>query len=348
MKNLHVFRHFAVLFSIVMFCGIVSAASAQPTETNALEWQEIPIKNIRPSMLVYWLDPAHHTKPAEYQQADDYMRQSLSPKQMVTWLAPASKTTSDESSPTSVLQSPSGVSRIFADDAHSALWVRATQDGFDQLKSIVEFLDRPIRKIDFDIELIQLNSVDAAPLQNDPELKRLFEPAASRRNLFLDQSLKSKFADLIKSGDAKVIKSSQLAISNNLTDRYMTSTFTPVTVDIRQADNGNQIATTQADKDNPLFMERRLSLVLTPTINNDDTITIFNSASIHAELTHQQSSANDDLLWVKTLDNKNGLITVCTLKNGNSMILTGYDSTMLGIDNENHPIVLWVKAQIEK
>jgi hypothetical protein len=263
-------------------------------------------------------------------------------------MAAPTKTTSDESSSTSVLQSPRGVSKIFADDANNVLWVQATQDGFDQLKQIVEFLDHPIRKIDFDIKLIQLNSVDAASLQSDPGMKLPSEPDAQHGNLIANQSLNSKLAKLIKTGDAKVIKSSQLVLQNNLTDRYTTSTFTPVTVDIRQADNGNQIATTQADKDNPLFMERRLALVLTPTINNDDTITIFNSASIHAELTHQQSAANDDLLWVKTLDNQNGLITVCTLKDGGSMIFTGYDSTMLGLDNLNHPIVLSVKAQIEK
>jgi hypothetical protein len=305
------------------------------------QWHSIPIQNIRPDILAYWIDPAHHTKPVEYQQADNYMRQSLSPKQMV---APA-KTTSDESSSTNVLESPRGVSSIFADDANNVLWVRATEDGFDQLKQIVEFLDQPIRKIDFDIKLIQLNSVDAASLQGDLRLKLPIEPDAQHGNLIVNQNLKSTLAKLIKTGDAKVIKSSQLVLQNNLTDRYTTSTFTPVTVDIKQADNGNQIATTQ---DNPLFMERRFSLVLTPTINNDNTITIFNSASIHAELTYQQSPANDDLLRVQSLDNQNGMTTVCTLKNGDSMIFTGYNSTMLGIDNENHPIVLWVKAQIEK
>jgi len=344
MKNLRIFRLFAFLFSAVMFCGIVISASAQSADTNTLEWREIPVKNIRPDMLAYWLDPAHHAKPAEYQQAEDYLRQSLRPKQMA---APA-KTTSDESSSTNALESPRGVSKIFADDVNNVIWVQATQDGFDQLKQIVEFLDHPIRKIDFDIKLIQLNPIDAASLQSDQGTKLPSEPDAQHGNLIANHRLNSKITNLIKTGAAKVIKSSQLVLQNNLTDRYTTSTFTPVIVDIRQADNGNEIATTQADEDNALFMERRLSLMLTPTINNDNTITVFSIASIHAELTHQQSPEIDDQLWVKTLDNQNGMTTVCTLKDGDYMIFTGYNSTMLGLDNATHPIVLLVKAEIEK
>jgi hypothetical protein len=133
-----------------------------------------------------------------------------------------------------------------------------------------------------------------------------------------------------------------------LTNRFSTATSLPVTLNIKQADDGTQILATQGDKDNPLLMERRLSLVITPTINNDDTITIFITGGVNAELTHQKPVAKNDLIWVERLDNAKGMTTVCTIHNGGSLLFAGYNSTMLGLDSEHHPIVFQIKAEIEK
>jgi hypothetical protein len=211
---------------------------------------------------------------------------------------------------------------------------------------MVEFLDRPIRKIDFDIKMVEVDSADIPAIQNNPTLKALFNP--STRRGFAPIDAETALDDLIKNGDAKIAKSIQLTIPNNLTDSLSTKTSAPVTVDIKQAAGGSQILTTQNDQDNPLFLEKRFSLVLTPTINNDDTITIFMSPTASAELTHQTPEASDDQLWVQSLDHKKATTTVFTLRNGNSLLFTGYNSTMLGIDKESHPIIFRLKAEIEK
>lgn len=346
MKSSPLFRHLLVLLCAVVFSGIVNIASAQSAETNPLEWQQIAIKNIRPSMLAYWLDPVHQVKPVEYQEAQDYLRLFQPPKQLGTPV----ETVSSESSSNGVLKMPNGVSTIFADDANNVIWVRSTSDGFDQLKQIVEFLDRPIRKIDFDIKMIEVNSVDASTVQSDPMLKVLFGPADPRGYHYFvnEENAQSLLSDWIKNGKATLIKASQLVIRNNLTDRFTTATSSPVIIDIKQANGGDEILDTQSDSDNSLLMEKRLSLVITPTINNDDTITIFFTGGVNAGLKHQNARADEKSLWVQRLDNTKGITSVCTLKNGDSMFFTGYNSTMLGLDNQNHPVVLWIKAEIEK
>jgi len=339
MKNLRVLPLCLVFLSAIVFTEI---ASAQPAETNALEWQQISIKNIRPSILAYWIDPAHFPKPAEYIKADGYMRELL-PKSAQD---SSQKVPLENNTSANVFGKPIGTT-IFADDANKVIWVRGTQTQFDQIKPIVDFLDRPIRQIDFDIKIMELVSHDASITANDPMLGMIFQPSARRGNTFLSTHLESTLTDLIENGDIKIVKSTQMTISNNLTERYSTTTSTPVTVDIKDADSQTQLLTTQSDSNNPLFMEKRFSLVLTPTINNDDTITIFNTAAASAELTHK-TSAKDDQFWIQNLDQQKVMTTVFTMKNGSSMLFTGFNSTSLGLDNENNPIVLWVKAEIEK
>jgi hypothetical protein len=327
-----------------MCCGIVTSASAQPAETNALEWRQIPVKNIRPGMLVWWIDPAHHSKPVEYQTADGYIRQAQSPKQMTA----SPKTAQTELFSTSVLQKPAGVSTFFADDANNVIWAQSTQDGFNQLKQIVEFLDRPIRKIDFDIKMVELVSPESTLTQNNPSLKKLFDPPTTTGTFSFNSISQSTLENLIKNGDAKIVKASQFTIRNNLTDRFTTATSAPVILDIKQADDTNAILSTQADKNNPLLLEKQLSVIFTPTINNDDTITIFMTISANAELTYNTPNSTNDLLWVKSLDNRKTRTTVFTIHSGDAIQFTGYNSTMLGIDDQNRPVVFSVKAQIEE
>jgi hypothetical protein len=326
-----------------MFCGIITSVSAQTVETNTLKWREIPVKNIRPGMLAYWIDPAHQSKPIEFQIAEDYIRQFLSPKQMTA----LPKNPQSEFASTSVLQKPAGVSTIFADDANSVIWVQSTSNGFNQIKQLVEFLDRPVRKIDFDIKMVELVFPEPALTQNNPSLKRLFD-APTTGTISFNSILRSTLDNLIKSGDAKIVKASQFTILNNLTDRFTTATSAPVTLDIKQADDTNTILSTQADKDNPLLLEKRLSVVFTPTINNDDTITIFMALSANAELTYNTPNSTNNLLWLKSLDNRKGMTTVFTIHSGDSIQFAGYNSTMLGIDDQNRPVVFSVKAQIEE
>jgi hypothetical protein len=318
---------------------INSDTSGKP---DSLQWRQIPVKNIRPGMLAYWIDPAHQSKPIEYQKANDEMNQYPMVKEKESW---PKINIDDLASKASVLNKPLN-STLFADDANNTIWVRSTQNDFDQLQKMVEFLDRPIRKIDFDIKMVEVDSADIPAIQNNSTLKALFNP--STRRGFAPINAETALDDLIKNGDAKIAKSIRLTIPNNLTDALNTKTSAPVTVDIKQAAGGSQILTTQSDEDNPLFLEKRFSLVLTPTINNDDTITIFMSPTASAELTHQTPEATDDQLWIQSLDHKKAMTTVFTLRNGNSLLFTGYDSTSLGLDDQGHPAVLWLKAEIEK
>jgi hypothetical protein len=321
----------------------MTSVSAQSAQTNALEWRQIPIKNIRPDMLAYWFDPAHHSMPVEYKNAQNDMNSYP----MVKFRETQPKFSESESTGIRKLNIPVG-STLFADDTNKVLWLRSTAVQFDAFKKDVEFLDRPIRKIDFDFQIMEIMSPEIAITQNNPALNRLFDTPKKNVTISFNSISQSKLKSLIQNGDAKVVKSSHLTILNNLTDKFTTATSMPVTVDIKHADDGNQILSTQADKDNQLFLEKRLSVVFTPTINNDDTLTIFMTIAANAELTYNTPSATDNLLWVKSLENGRGLTTVFTVHAGDSMLLTGYNSTMLGFDNENHPIVLSVKAQIEK
>lgn len=323
--------------------NVAQPAAAQQVETKALEWREIPVHNIKPTWLAFWLDSAHQPMPAEYKAITGLMSQYFMQKaigtqpkiisepksEKITTAKPDSYKIVSQDNPIKPLDGT-----LFADNTRHVLWFQSTPEKYDELKRMVEFLDRPIRKIDFDLNMVEMDSK--------------YLPATKTTDIGFTEgsNFQSILNSLIAAGKAKTIRSSQLSILNNLTQGYSTSTSTPVSVEIKQADGGNEILNTASDKDNQLFLEKRFSLILTPTINNDDTVTLFFSKSVNAQLTHQTPPAEDDNLWIKNLMNEQPVPSVIIIRNNQTVAFSGFDSTMLGLDKGKHNVVVFLTAHI--
>ena len=248
-------------FALVSTLGGAMWAQAQVVpETPTLTKPEsqtysVPIRNVKASLMAYWLDPANHELPIE--------------------LGPATPEQTHQARPNKgVFQLPTGVTRIVAVDPQNTLLVFGTPEGVQQLRSTITFLDRPLRQVEVEAQFVQMKSSElkafglgAKPEFNSPQLNRMAG--------FVRGNFSAHLADLVAAGKATSLSSPRVTAINNLTASISQNLTTPVEIGVRDAtgtlrplEDGNFL------EGAPLLLSSDLKLDVTPTINNDDTITV--------------------------------------------------------------------------
>src|SRR5690606_30575627 len=120
---------------------------------------------------------------------------------------------------------------------------------------------------------------------------------------------------------ARIVNSPRVTTLNNLTAYLFSATSTPIVLSSSTTGIGGQVGSQQ----NAFFLTTSIGLVVTPTINNDDTITVFLTPQVQVQTpvqtTNTSVGGDDD-------DNNNNtassipaftsqyLTTVATVKDG--------------------------------
>lgn len=324
MKKLNSIRVSIVVIAVL--CGLLHSAVAQTTDVNTKQWRKIHLQHVRPDTLAYWLDPVHQVRPSEY-------RRTL----------PASFYHYVNQQPVSLKVTPTFPNLsipnkdpfdcvLAADDSQNDLWVLSAQNVFNIIEILSDQLDKPVSRFEFEAQEVAITYEDLNALLQMPVLD-----ASSYKPFFgetdpLKPSFSAGLHQLIAQGKAKIISSPRLTTQNNFPGEIHTGTATPI-----------------AAPGMPSFDVDRFMFSITPNhIDNGSDSTTVTIASLTDKIrTTQPTPMGGTERWVDPLEfTKAGprgwFTTTVSLKENETVALSGFDTTSLGIDDKNQNVVWFV------
>ena len=126
------FAVFALCAATVCSTPKVQAETVVPQLQNVPQMQSamIDLRNVKPSVMAFWLDPQRETSP-------DAKRFPLQVDPSLVVL-------------------PSGITNITASDKTNEISIRGSQQSVEKLRALIAFLDKPIPMIEVEMQMVQL------------------------------------------------------------------------------------------------------------------------------------------------------------------------------------------------
>lgn len=318
-----------------------------PDDNQPKKQFQLRIRNIKPSLMAYWLDPANHDVPEEYKPTTNSSRNKpfisgsigsngiwqannnlssgmdtagLNNRGVVSGGGSGNPYLNDNTEVRSnaqfgggggrgggngnngnngrggaggrggnagVFQLPQGVDRIVAVDPQNALLVFGTPEGVAQLRDTISFLDRPLRQVEIESQFVTVTTNEAANFGIDFTTARgnfnantagfqSGSPSANTPGIqvgVVRGNFQASLSALQSASRGKVISAPRVTAINNLTASISQVTTTPIAIPVTNVvTTGNNAVAQQGV--NIFLLSTSVSLEVTPTINNDDTITV--------------------------------------------------------------------------
>jgi type II secretory pathway component GspD/PulD (secretin) len=235
--------------------------------------------------------------------------------------------------------SEQGVDQIIAIDPQNALLVYGTEAGVRALENIVQFLDKPLRQVEIEAQFVSVNSNNTDEFginftsQNGP-----FTVAATPASTinarggtfslgFVRNNFQATLNSLVSRGRAKVVTAPRVTAINNLTASLQSSTSTPIVTTSTQAGIGGQVGQQQ----NVNFITTSIGLTVTPTINNDDTITVVMQPQVSTQQAIPGSIAPRIVQQI--------VQTVANVKDGDTIVLGGLRDKQIARTSSGVPLL---------
>ncbi|HEX8235112.1 MAG TPA: secretin and TonB N-terminal domain-containing protein [Abditibacteriaceae bacterium] len=341
-----------------------------PTRSNDQDeertFEALTLRNVKPSMMAYWLDPANHPMPAEFQQSQDRLENpsaEIIPRQQDSSRNRRNRNGLGNSdnfegyggygqfnnnpyspynpymqanpqfgggggrgggnqgggrgggnqgggrggggggrgggggggggglgSAQGLIALPPGVESMTAIDPQNALLVRGTEEGIDQIRNVISYLDRPIGQVEIEAQFVSVSRTDIDRFQigfrgargntdiGGGNLDPTTGVQTGTGGISVDVvrgNYRLLLNALIQRGTGRLESSPRITTFNNLTARIVSTRNQPVIItesDITPGTGGAPptITTTQTI----LTFTTGTILTVTPTINQDGTITI--------------------------------------------------------------------------
>jgi hypothetical protein len=227
-----------------------------------------------------------------------------------------------------VLELPDGIDQLVSIDAQNVLLVYGTADGIAKLQTIINYLDKPIRQVEIEAQFIDVsvnesrgfgiqfgnghrqntdnnndnnnnnnnNDNDNDNNNNNSNSNGIGAgvPGANQIVLSFKQA-QARINFLTSNGRARIINSPRVTTMNNLSASLQSTQITPIVLTSSTEGIGGQVGNQQ----NAFFLTTSVGLQVTPTINNDDTVTVFMTPFVQTQvptpgLTIGSSSGDDD------------------------------------------------------
>ncbi len=236
---------------------------------------------------------------------------------------------------------PEGVDRIVAIDPQNALLVFGTDEGVRELTDTIQFLDRPLRQVEIEAQFVSVNTGDTnsfginynAAQGNFNANANGFAPSppansGSFQVGFVRGNFQAQLSALVSKNRAKVITAPRVLAINNLTASLFQTSRTPfilTTVSQSGGLGGGQLAAQTA-----FFIETQIGLNVTPTINNDDTITVL----MQPQLSQQgQGVGGIPSTTSQTLE------TIANVRDGDTIALGGLKTKNIARSGDKIPLL---------
>lgn len=252
----------------------------------------IRLKNVKPSLMAYWLDPLHNEIPQSLrspQNENSYVNPYVAPK--------AEK---------GAFELPGASTQLVGIDPQNVLLVAGgTDEDVRRLQEIIDILDQPLRQIELDARVVEISakdlksfdlefpapSIKAVPNEND---KAPSEP----RMVEVRGHIQVRLNALVANKSARLLASPQLTALNNYS---ATISLAPPIPSARIFDAGHAPLAPVSPISNQIILN------VTPTINGDDTLTL------RAQIIRNERAE----------PGVRGLDSVINLRDGNAVAITG-------------------------
>lgn len=259
------------------------------------------------------------------------------------------------------------VDQLVAIDSQNVLLVYGTSEGISKLQNIIDYLDRPIRQVEIEAQFIDVSVNDArgfgiqfsnGPLdltdtngdgeidENDTPNNGVGAGVPDSNQLTISYGqYQARLNFLSRTGNSRIINSPRVTTMNNLSASLQSQQITPILLTSSTAGIGGQVG----EEQQAFFLTTSVGLQVTPTINNDDTITVFMTPFVQSQVptpgltTGGTSTGDDD-------DNNSGggsiptvlaqsLTTVANVKDNDVIVLGGLRTRTESIVNSRIPIL---------
>ncbi|RYX81831.1 hypothetical protein EON83_22455 [bacterium] len=233
---------------------------------------------------------------------------------------------------------PEGVTRIVAVDPQNALLVFGTPEGAAKLANTIRFLDRPLRQVEIEAQFLSISTSDASNYGFDFSTSRGNFSASSTGNAassgglqlgFFRGNFDARIAASVASGKAKVLTAPRVTAINNLTASLTQVTQIPIRLNTNTTIANNGIA--NQNSESLFFISTTIGLQVTPTINNDDTVTVLMQPTLTTAGT--PNSDGDQTFTQQTVQ------TIANVRDGETIALGGLRSTNITIDKTKVPLI---------
>jgi type II secretory pathway component GspD/PulD (secretin) len=257
----------------------------QATKRNHL----IPVKNVSPSIMAWWLDPVHNTEPVQFQNSRTAAEGVLPPSEK------------DPGKPLGDYKLPDGIDRLVAVDPQNSLLVFGTATGISQLEKVVASLDKPLRQIEVEVQYLQISDAELKKLGSKNFIPTSPKDPTSWAILTSDSELKhiqdsahlgfirsSTIATFVEKTKARLITAPRVTAFDNQAASLRSETSRPFILASETA-----IPTyTEPDAQCLLYWSSRLGITVRPTINNDGTISMALAPGLTIQLQVQAKEAS--------------------------------------------------------
>lgn len=190
-----------------------------PVETRFLQ-----LRNVKPSLLAYWLDHAHNEAPPE-------VRRSQSIGSPINDLARLPRLPGNGNGPLG-LKLPEGVQSVFAIDPQNRLGVRGTKEGIDALSALLPTIDVLLIQYEIEARFIQTDrsTLAKAGLKFPKVAGNFQDVSGSVISLPATSSLWTPSSNP-RDGKIKVLTSPRVLVIDGTQASVQQTTFTPLIVD---------------------------------------------------------------------------------------------------------------------
>lgn len=231
-----------------------------------------------------------------------------------------------------------GVDSIIAVDPQNALLVYGTEQGVRALETIIQYLDRPLRQVEIEAQFVNVTTTDATQFGidfnsangpftvNSSGNTATTPPAGSFSVGFVRGNFQATLQALIRQDRAKIVNSPRVTAINNLTATLFSSTTTPVILTSSQGGIGGQVGQSQ----NLIGITTSIGLTVTPTINNDDTITVVMQPVVS---TQNPTALGVPQVFTQTVQ------TVANVKDGDTIALGGLRTKAINRGGARVPVL---------
>ena len=256
-----------------LWCGGARAQNAPvgaPVGAGATEVQTvyIPLRNVPPSLMAYWLDPARQPMPVT-------LRSSLANEGGVpTAIDELPRQPGNGKGPRD-LRLPDGVSELISVDPQNVLRARGTAAGLEALVKLVSQIDVPLGRVEIEAQIVEVAPADLDGLQlpfrwteltseEKGEGIRAVLPDLSRPALAqVAPQLPGQLNALIAADRAKILFAPRVTAIDGLTARLYSTRAGPVLMPDAPAS-----ATETLDFATGLaFVESRIGMRATPVLH---------------------------------------------------------------------------------
>jgi hypothetical protein len=277
---------------------------AQPTHTAARESTIIEVKNVPATLMAYWIDPAHNRMPSALKLTS--FRQQSAPQNRGNVSGAAGRGSAADPafepffegfmSGKGLLPLPAGIDSVKPDIRTNSLLVNGTEQGIVELRKTVERLDKPVQQVEIELSFVEADSTNTGVAATTPK-----GTAVSVQRYSVGE-LHKLMAD-----QQTPAQTFRFRAFNNTATRQSTET-TEVQELINEAAPGAKLLGQ---------MVTRLDCTVTPTVNQDGTVTVALTPSRSTRLMGDELSETQRVPATQVID------VIANVKDGETLVIGG-------------------------